>query len=318
MHDPAAETPPELDAHRLEEIAASDFVFVAVPIAKMRSVFEELRPHLGPASIVVDVGSVKLEPAQWMQEIFGEQTPWVASHPLFGPVSLSRAEVLRVVVCPNPAWPVAEAAVAELYRELGAAVIAMDPETHDRIMAQTHALAFYLAKGLLDLGVPTDSPVAPPSFQAMARTIEAVRGDAGHLLPSLHRENPFAAEYRSLLLEKLQGLDKNLAAAPQTEETRESVEIQPPSSPPDLLTTRDRIDELDREIVDLLARRAELSKRAWQAKLAEGKQVRDVERESALLGDRKDWATAAGLDPRASTSVFEAILQMSREIQERL
>ena len=46
---------------------------------------------------------------------------------------------------------------------------------HDRRMAYTHALAFFIAKGLMDLDAPIDAAFVPPSFRWFARTIESVR-----------------------------------------------------------------------------------------------------------------------------------------------
>jgi chorismate mutase/prephenate dehydratase len=51
-----------------------------------------------------------------------------------------------------------------------------------------------------------------------------------------------------------------------------------------LAEVRDRIDELDRQIVDLLNERAELGRRAGRAKLSAGRRaVKDVEREREVL-----------------------------------
>jgi prephenate dehydrogenase len=199
---------------------------------------------------------------------------------------------------------------------IGTTVVRMDADLHDRTMAQTHALAFYVAKGLLDIGVPTDSPAAPPSFQAMARTIEAVRGDAGHLLLSLHRENPYSAEYRMRLLQTLSRLDAALESGAGSAAEPSYLTIEPAGNVPELSRTRDRIDEIDREIVSLLTRRAELSRRALSAKRVAGRAILDEDRETSLLAERGEWAAENGLDPDATELVFRAILQMSRRIQE--
>ena len=81
-------------------------------------------------------------------------------------------------------------------------------------MAHTHALTFFVAKGMLDAGAGMEVPFAPPSFQAISRTIETVRSDAGHLFAAIQRENPFAAEARHQLLEALAGIDQALEAVP--------------------------------------------------------------------------------------------------------
>src|ERR1019366_2790014 len=139
--------------------------------------------------------------------------PWVATHPLFGPLSLALAErPLRVVLCPAAADPGAAAEGRALSERIGSGVVEQTPEGHDRVMAHTHALTFFVAKGMIDAGAGMDVPFAPPSFQAIARTIETVRSDAGHLFSAIARDNPFAAEARKQLVQALSSIDRALDA----------------------------------------------------------------------------------------------------------
>ena len=103
--DPGVEIAPEQRAASLADLVhEAAFVVVAVPVRRIRAALAELRPHLSPAHTVLDVGSVKVGPAAAMAEVLGVAIPWVATHPLFGPLSLALAErPLRVVVCPAPA-----------------------------------------------------------------------------------------------------------------------------------------------------------------------------------------------------------------------
>lgn len=320
--DPSASVPQANRAGSLNDLAAqSEVIFVAVPLLAMSDAFNSLEPLLESRHIVADVGSVKMHPSQAMQEVFGGRHAWVATHPLFGPVSLARAEQdLRAVVCPNPLHPKAVELVSKLYRSIGCKVISMDAETHDRTMAQTHALAFFVAKGMLDIHVPTESEIAPPSFKAMVKTIEAVRADAGHLLLSLHTDNPFSQDSRAQLIAALSTLDLRLGAAlvEQAAESAQALEIESPSQTvSELQETRDLIDELDREIVDLLTRRTELAYRAKKAKEDLGRGVTDPAREEQLMQLRKAWAKAAGLDPEAVADIFSSIIRFSRQSQLR-
>src|SRR5262249_46743832 len=183
----------------------------------------DLRPHLlerqrerGKAGVVVfDVGSVKVHPTAAFEDVLGDDIPWVGTHPLFGPLSLALAErPLRVVLCPAPARYAPAAAAAargrELYQRIGCEIIEQTPESHDRVMAHTHALTFFIAKGMIDAGAGMEVPFAPPSFQAISRTIETVRSDAGHLFAAIQKENPFAQEARKQLVEALKNIDTAL------------------------------------------------------------------------------------------------------------
>jgi prephenate dehydrogenase len=245
----------------------------------------------------------------------------VATHPLFGPASLARGErPLRAVVCPNPAHPDAVRRVVALFERIGCQVLEQAPEEHDRVMAFTHALAFFIAKGMLDAGVPAGAPYAPPSFQGIAHTIETVRVDAGHLFAALHRENPFAGEARRRLINALLAVDRSLDIPTEDAAPEDLAALSIPdlgSLSPELRETRELIDELDLELVELLARRSELVQRAARAKATIGAAVRDPLREARLMESRRRRAAELGLDADGVAEVFEVILRHSRSLQER-
>lgn len=298
--------------------AGAEGVVIAVPVTAMRGVLDELAPHLGPSQLVLDVGSVKLGPVATMRATLGARVPWVGTHPLFGPTSLALGErPLRVVVCPNELHPSAALRARALYAHLGCEVIEEDAETHDRAMADTHALAFYVAKGLLDSGAGEGVPFTPPSFQAIARTIEAVRSDAGHLFFAIQHENPYAGAARRRLLDALTNIDQQLEARAASEGAQGFAIPDLGPSSPDLKEARELIDLIDRELIELIDRRAELSRRAGRAKAEQGLAVQDVERERALLVERGAWAEARGLDPEGVRDVFLAVLRFSRSVQRR-
>jgi prephenate dehydrogenase len=316
--DPGAPVPAARRAGSLGELVAeASCVVVAVPVPTLAEALTALRPHLRADQIVFDVGSVKVAPTAVMGAHLGRSVPWVATHPLFGPVSLARGErPLRAVVCPSALHPDAAAAVAALFRRIGCEVIEQDADAHDRAMAWTHALAFFVAKGMIDAGVPTDLVYVPPSFQAIERTIEAVRGDAGHLYGALHRENPYAGDARRALLTALAASDEGLRA-PEAPAGGGAAQVIPDlgSVSAALGETRELIDEVDREILALLGRRALLSRRAAAAKAELGLAVRDGRREAELLAARRREAERLGLDPDAVSSIFEAVLGYSRRLQ---
>ena len=336
---------PEYRAESLASLVrGASFVALAVPVTQMRRALVELRPYVEaarPQPIVLDVGSVKVGPSAALADVMGRAIPWCATHPLFGPSSLALAErPLRVVVCPAPdeyGHAAATARVRDLYRRIGCEVIEQTPESHDRVMAHTHALTFFIAKGMIDAGAGMDVPFAPPSFQAMARAIETVRSDAGHLFAAIARDNPFAAEARKQLVQALSTIDRALdeavghgmatesrgrdSASPAEQAGADSPDTARFAIPdlgqrsPELKEARDHIDEVDREIVRLLAQRAQLSQRAAQAKAKLGAPVLDGAREAEVIGARRAWASELKLDAEAATDVFRAIMTMSRRAQ---
>lgn len=312
---------PEHRASSLSElVSGAAFVVLAVPVGVMRAALVDLRPLLEPSQLVLDVGSVKVRPAAALTEVLGSTVPWCGTHPLFGPLSLAMAErPLRVVVCPSPLHPAAAERVRSLYERIGCEVIDQTPEGHDRVMAHTHALTFFVAKGMIDAGAGMDVPFAPPSFQAMARAIDAVRSDAGHLFAAVAHDNPFAAEARKQLVQALARIDRALdEEASDGQSQRASAEVVIPdlgARSPELKETRDHIDGIDRDIVRLIARRMELVRRAARAKAALGAPVLDAAREAELLAARARWADESKIDASGVEDVFRSILTLSRRTQ---
>lgn len=214
VFDPQAQVPAPLGAASLAQaLADASWIVLAMPVPHMRDALLALRPLLHAGHTLIDVGSVKLQPCAMMDELLGADIAHVGTHPLFGPLSLARDErPRRTVICPAANHPQAAARASTLFRELGCDVITQSAEDHDRAMARTHSLAFFIAKGLIDIGVDDGAPLAPPSFQGMKHMLAAVRGDAGHLFAAIQRENPFAAEARADLLAELTRVHQQLLA----------------------------------------------------------------------------------------------------------
>ncbi|MCE1204251.1 MAG: prephenate dehydrogenase/arogenate dehydrogenase family protein [Holophagaceae bacterium] len=315
--DPAAEVPLEHRAASFHDLVdGQETLVLAVPIPALGALLGTLRPHLRADHLIFDVGSVKVGPCTLLDEHLGPAIPHVGSHPLFGPVSLARAErPLRVVLCASPHHPLAAERVERLFQGLGCEVLRQSPEDHDRVMATTHALTFFIAKGLLAVGAGAELPFTPPSFHAIARTLESVREDAGHLFAALQNENPFASGAREGLLEALSAIHRSLAEAAEQGGGEQLSIPDLGARSPALQEARNHIDALDQELVALLARRTGLVLRAGRAKAELNLPVHDPERESAQLEARRAWAEASGLDAQGVEEVFRAVLRASRSAQ---
>ena len=88
--------------------------------------------------------------------------------------------------------------------------------------------------------------------------------------------------------------------------------------PPALLALRERIDQVDLEIVDLLARRNGLISDVAAVKRQTGVPIKDADREEALLASRRRRAEAAGVSPHTVEGLFRLLLRASRDRQASL
>ncbi|MBD3409055.1 MAG: 3-deoxy-7-phosphoheptulonate synthase [Ignavibacteriales bacterium] len=80
---------------------------------------------------------------------------------------------------------------------------------------------------------------------------------------------------------------------------------------------RDKINSLDVELIDILSRRRDVSRAVAERKLAEGKPIRDVGREEALLKRLVQIGKDAGLDAHYVTRIFHEVIDDSLRVQRR-
>jgi prephenate dehydrogenase len=317
--DPNVKVPDDLQAIDLQQlVAGASMVVLAVPVGEVRDTLGGLRPFLTAGHCVMDVGSVKHGPIAAMAETFGRDIPWVATHPLFGPSSIALGDrPLRAVVCPNDLHSEAVVRARALYERLGCEVIEQSADEHDQAMARTHAVAFFVAKGLIDIGASEGLAFTPPSFKALSQMIDTVRSDAGHLFLAIERGNPFAAAARRELLEALELVHDRLGDPEDPHTAEASAGLAIPDlgeQAPELRQTRDLIDELDEEIVGLLARRMQIVIRAGGMQPEDERAVSESGRERVFLDERKRWAGMNGLPEEPVAALFAAIQQLSMDI----
>lgn len=89
------------------------------------------------------------------------------------------------------------------------------------------------------------------------------------------------------------------------------------TSGPDLVSLRDRIEAVDRQIIALLAERLRIVEHVVEAKLASASPFRDREREDSLIGRLRAMAVAANVDPHHVERMYRVIMDMSVAHQEQ-
>ena len=174
-----------------ETAAACPVVILAVPVSEMRGVASRLAPHLVPGALVLDVGSVKVEPAAIMLETLPDHVEIVATHPLFGPVS-ARAGLrgARIAICPLRGR---RFRVAAFCRRLGLDVILTTPEQHDRDAAEVQGLTHLVASLLTRMDLhPTR--LTTRSFEMLMSAVDMVRNDAPEVRHAILASNPYAGD----------------------------------------------------------------------------------------------------------------------------
>lgn len=194
----------------LEEAAASEVVIIAVPIPAMRDVLERIAAHVKSGALVVDVGSVKVLPVQWMLETLPAHVDIVATHPLFGPQSARGGlEGQRLVICPVRGER--HQRIAQLAEGLGLIVSVTTPEEHDREMAYVQALTHLIGRALVTLDIP-DEALKTRSYQHLLDLCGLVGGDTFELFTAIQTLNPHAGDVARRFVAEAQRLLDEVSA----------------------------------------------------------------------------------------------------------
>lgn len=190
-------------------VRESDIVVLSVPVGDIVPLARKIRPSLKPGSLLMDVGSVKGPVVRALQPIFRNPTgPWfVGTHPMTGSektgVEYARADLYEKATCvvtPDPRTSRAAVIRAETFwRGVGARVLRMTPEEHDRWTALTSHLPHLLADALVLSAAKRDGSLrfvkhlSAGSFRDMTRVAGAdprqwasiFQLNAGHLGPAV-------------------------------------------------------------------------------------------------------------------------------------
>ena len=180
----------------LAEAAGCPTVILAVPVGILEQTLEEIAPMLSDGALVIDVGSVKVKPAQAMLRLLPEHVRIVGTHPLFGPQSAKNGlEGLRIAVCEVRGAKDARRTAAWCRKVLKLKVFNVSPEDHDREAATVQGLTHLIARVLLNME-PLPTRMTTASFERVMQGVDMVRHDSPAVYQAIERDNPFAAGVR--------------------------------------------------------------------------------------------------------------------------
>jgi prephenate dehydrogenase len=187
-----------------------DAVVLAMPPGAAPEAAASLGPGLGPATLLMDVCSVKSAVIRGVREALGPFPGFLPAHPMAGSHEdgprAARPDLFRgrrVLLTPLPETSgTALARGRALWESLGATPLELDPEAHDQALALLshlpHLLAFTLAAQAA--GEKADRTLAGPAFGDMTRLARCP--------PALWTD--ILLENRQALLRRLQGYRKRL------------------------------------------------------------------------------------------------------------
>ena len=139
----------------LSIIKDADLVILATPVKTILNLADTILKFIKKDCIVTDVGSAKLEIVSKLGKIFPN---YVGSHPLAGSeksgiTNASRGifkNSLCILTPTKNTTPKALKKIKNLWKQLGAGVVFLSPDTHDRILSFVSHLPHVIAFSLID------------------------------------------------------------------------------------------------------------------------------------------------------------------------
>lgn len=192
----------------LEEAAGADVVILAVNLDVLEVTLQAIAPHLKPGTLVADVTSVKIKPAEMMQRLLPDHCQILATHPLFGPQTASQSLAgHKIVIDPIRVDNVEQ--VEKFLRGLNLEVVRMNCDEHDKEMAWVHALTFFVGRGLLNIDPPL-SKLSTNYYNELLDVVNVERTHSLELFQTIQRGNPYAQEMRQKFIASLNQLENEL------------------------------------------------------------------------------------------------------------
>jgi prephenate dehydrogenase len=194
----------------LAEICKNDLIILAVPVSKIESVCQEMKPHVPNDSIIMDVCAVKSYTLKVMSNCFSDKVKILGTHPLFGPDSVQ--ESMRdhlMILTPYRISKNKLKQIKKFWESFGIKIIEMTPDEQDRLMAWTLAMTHFLGRSLNGLPLP-ETNIATQDYRNLINLMEKINQDTWELYEDMHRYNPYTVEMRTLLLESMQQMKEKL------------------------------------------------------------------------------------------------------------
>jgi prephenate dehydrogenase len=157
----------------------SDLVILATPIPVTRGLLRQIEPHLSPATLLVEMSSVKEPLRRTLQQMRRRGIAILSIHPMFGPgIKTLAGQAIITVLLPRSNLTAKK--FVSHFRKKGTRMIQSDFARHDRLAAITLALPHFmniaLVNTLKSIGVPPNQlrEIAGTTFKLQLLIAEAI------------------------------------------------------------------------------------------------------------------------------------------------
>ncbi|MBI5357333.1 prephenate dehydrogenase [Candidatus Saccharibacteria bacterium] len=196
----------------IEEVAKSSLVILSTTLDDLEDTCKKIAPLVDSSTIVADVCSVKVKPAEIMERVLGGKCQLLATHPLFGPQTIKDGQIKGQKIVIHPIKVDNFNQIKSALRDfLRLEVIEMTPEDHDREIAWVHGLTFFVGRALLRTE-PPKSELTTGYYQKLMDLVELESSHSIELFKTVELGNPYAEDVRQRFTESIKKLNDELKA----------------------------------------------------------------------------------------------------------
>lgn len=197
----------EISATIEDLVGHADVLVLCVPLSSYDTVLPQIKSHLRPETLLIDICSVKMIPEERVRTELPQHTNVLFTHPLFGPQSVRNNQPDgHSLIVTGFHGALAQKVLTFCQENLRLKVSHMTADEHDKTMAQVHALTFFVAHGLREMNLP-DPEFMTPSYSELVDLIELDKRHSKELYETIQNGNPHAKAMRQQFLGVMQGLE---------------------------------------------------------------------------------------------------------------
>lgn len=190
------------------DVPGASVVILAVPVQAIENACRAIAPHLADRAsspdqhptLVVDVASVKMKPAEWMSSLLPRHCQILATHPCFGPETARELGTIagQPIACCQVRVDDATLDTARTFlsQTLGLAVIDLTPSEHDEQMSLVQVITHLIGHAAHHMNLP-ELPTATLAYRYLLQMQHNTERDAPQLFEAIQHLNPHAAVARA-------------------------------------------------------------------------------------------------------------------------
>ena len=178
----------------------ADLVVISVPMGLTAEVIRDVAPHMKKDAILCEIASVKTRAVKALKEVSVYPLTLLSLHPLFGPGAQSLNK--RIALIPILDLKKEKQLVDTLFPD--SEIIVVDAEQHDRVMAVTLSLPYFVnmivASVLKDEDMTILNQLSGTTFALQLVLAGSIMSHSSEFHVALHKENNHVSDVLKKLI----------------------------------------------------------------------------------------------------------------------